>query len=113
VRTGGPMADLVAFLNARLGEDEDTWQRAQDGPQAGPPGVIDRQLREVEAKRAILTEHSPGYPVTYPEPSGEPTCYVCHAGGYDWDPERWPCLTVRALAAIWRDHPDYDPAWKP
>lgn len=72
-----------------------------------------RVLREVEAKRAILDEHDPGYPVTYPKPSGQPTCGVCHAGGWDWEPEKWPCATVRHLAAVYRDRPGYDPAWAP
>jgi hypothetical protein len=71
----------------------------------------ERILREVQAKRAILDVHSPGYPVTYPEPSGQPTCAVCHAGGWDWDPEKWACATVRALAAVYSDHPDYQKEW--
>ena len=25
----------------------------------------------------------------------------------------YPCLTLRALAAVYSDHPDYDPAWRP
>jgi hypothetical protein len=24
----------------------------------------------------------------------------------------YPCPTVRALASIWADHPDFDPAWE-
>jgi hypothetical protein len=72
-----------------------------------------RVLREVEAKRTILAEHDPCYPTYYPTPSGQPTCGVCHSGGFDWDPERWPCATVRALAVVYGDHPDYRPEWKP
>jgi hypothetical protein len=72
-----------------------------------------RVLREVAAKRAILAVHSPGYPVTYPKPSGQPTCAVCHSGGWDWDPEQWPCPTVRALAAIYSNHPGYRQEWAP
>jgi hypothetical protein len=70
-------------------------------------------LREVAAKRAILGEHAPNYPTTYPKLSGQPTCGVCHAGGFDWEPEWWPCITVRTLAAVYSDHPDYRPEWKP
>jgi Family of unknown function (DUF6221) len=122
------VSDLVAFLRARLDETE---RNAQDALALWPethftidPGSLvliafhrthdpARVLREVQAKRAIFDLHSPSYPNTYPEPSGQPTCGVCHAGGWDWDPERWPCPTVRALAAVYRDHPDYDEAWKP
>lgn len=148
------MSDLVAFLSARLGDDEATAKAASPGPWfswiegrdgrggdsfIGTEGEADlyvsvgkgyhpkweadqdfiarhdpaRVLAEVEAKRAILAGHAPGYPVTYPKPSGQPTCGVCHAGGWDWEPENWPCLTVRALAAVYSDHPDYDPAWAP
>ena len=66
-----------------------------------------RVLREVEAKRKILAEHARGYPTTYPEPSGQPTCGTCHCGGWDWEPCDWPCGTVLALAAVYSDHPDY------
>jgi hypothetical protein len=74
---------------------------------------VDRMLREVEAKRATLAEHNPGYPVTYPEPSGQPTCSVCNEGSWDVEPMPWPCPTVRILAAIWSDHPEFDQEWKP
>jgi hypothetical protein len=67
----------------------------------------------VASLRAIMAEHAPGYPVTYPTPSGQPTCGVCHAGGFDWDPENWPCLTARQVAAIFSAHPDYQEKWKP
>jgi hypothetical protein len=106
--------DLVAFLKARLDEDEANWQREKaEGFGADTPWMVDRMLCEVEAKRAILAEHGPGYPVTYPEPSGQPTCGVCHAGGWDYEAAAWPCLTVRILAAVYSDHPDYDESWKP
>jgi Family of unknown function (DUF6221) len=122
------VTDLVAFLSARLDEDEAAAVKAREGPrsqfveadadiepllfdEAGEFSLPARVLREVEAKRAILTEHSPGNPALDPEQFERPTCGVCHAGGWDWDPENWPCPTVRAIAAVYRDHPDYDPAW--
>lgn len=109
------MSDLVAFLRARLDEDE---AAAKDVRYVWPTAFDvtlnpARVLREAEAKRAILDEHSPAYPVTFPEPSGQPACGVCHTGGWDWDPERWPCPTVRALAAVYSGHPDYRAEWKP
>ena len=100
---------LAEFITARLGEDErwaHEWQKIRDD------WVEVRVLREVAAKRAILAEHAPGYPTTYPKPSGQPTCGVCHAGGFEWEPEKWPCATVRALGAVWSDHPDWR-EWKP
>jgi hypothetical protein len=114
-------SDLAAFLAARLNEDEGgaNWYAERMANTLEPvltwrnvPLDV-RMLREVAAKRAIIDVHSPGYPVTFPEPSGQPTCGVCHAGTWDWDPEGWPCATVRAIAAVYSDHPDYRAEWKP
>lgn len=116
-------SDLVAFLKARLDEDEAAAK--ETAASSGLMPVIftehsevprklgERMLAEVTAKRAILELHTAGYPVTYPKPSGQPTCGVCHAGGFDWEPENWPCATVRAIAAVYSGHADYDPAWAP
>jgi Family of unknown function (DUF6221) len=122
-----PNETLVAFLRARLDEDEAAARAAvhfdygvKNWADDGDPVDVHiarhdpaRVLREVMAARAILDLHSPSYPVTYPEPSGQPTCGVCHAGGWDWEPEKWPCPTVRALVAVYSDHPDYDQGWAP
>jgi hypothetical protein len=83
-----------------------------------------RVLRDIEFKRAILALHRPTRPhpefgFTYPAAAN-----LC---GYDgpgdnWQAEQepdhypdalWPCWTIRHVAAIWRDHPDYDPSWTP
>ena len=114
--------DLAAFYAARLDEKEARAGYVHDDMRDKRPlggtgrcvcGVPGRMLREVAAGRAILDEHRPGYPATFPKPSGQPTCGVCHAGGWDWEPEQWPCPTVRHLAAVWSDHPDCRPEWKP
>ncbi|MFJ9558295.1 DUF6221 family protein [Nocardiopsis sp. NPDC101807] len=51
-----------------------------------------RVLREVAAKRAVLALHQ-------------------DAGMGDCAHSSDPCPTLRALAAPYVDHPDYDPAW--
>jgi hypothetical protein len=56
-----------------------------------------RALRETEAKRAVLALHGNG---NVPD-----SCSYCH--------DAWPCRTVRFLAAVYSDHPDYDQAWRP
>lgn len=109
------MADGFSLLMTIL-EDPDPQVRAifeqcTSGTFVAPNG-LPRLLRETEGKRAILDEHAPNYPGMNPEPSGQPTCNVCHAGGWDWDPEKWPCATARHLAAIYSDHPDYRDEWK-
>ncbi|WP_101897191.1 DUF6221 family protein [Embleya scabrispora] len=74
-----------------------------------------RVLREAQMKRAILAAHPitdhvipPGY-----GPGGEPFgCKVCH----DWDGAtegRGYCVTLRLLAGMYVDHPDYEEAWRP
>jgi Family of unknown function (DUF6221) len=93
-------AEMVAFVSARLDEDADTWQRAADGPRAGPPGVINRQLREVEAKRAILARYTEPPPPNLGE-------------SLQRSQEKMGLLyALEQLASVWQDHPDYDEAWR-
>lgn len=113
------MADPVAFIQARLDEDED---EARDLPALVSKPVpywlepYHRRfsaawvLATVAALRRIVDEH----PNVNDGDCG--TCvvglwgYPTHGGSR---PENWPCPTLRALAAIWRDHEQFDPAWAP
>src|SRR5262245_17316529 len=112
------MNDLVAFLRARLDEDEATARQAMTALESGWPDYqtydgpdldaatdyLDRfpparVLREVEAKRAIAglhhqAERAPNW------------CAEC-------DEEWFPCPTLRHLATVYRDHPDYRQEWRP
>jgi Family of unknown function (DUF6221) len=111
--------DLAAFLAARLDEDEAAakaaaasgpwyWAEPRTYPQriAGAeeaahiarhdPG---RVLREVAAKRAILSVHRPE-----------------SNGGHAWcgaDHEEWPCRTMRHLTAVYSDNEGYRDEWRP
>lgn len=108
---------LTQFVASRLDEDERAARNARPGyftpavlsvfSAAGDAAHVMRHdparvLREVAAKRAILAEH-------------DDRCCVKDVSGYsvqEWyDPADDPCPTIRALAAIWNDHPDYDLAW--
>ncbi len=104
------MNDLVAFLRARLDEDEIKYHRITDN--AGDLsesadmndlyilGEADRMLIEIKVKRAILDLHTELY--YGGEDSGPVLC-----GGYSeayWD-------VVRLLATLYVDHPDFDPRW--
>jgi hypothetical protein len=112
---------LTEFLTARLDEDEaaardayyegQRWITEEEGVYRYPDDDLDlvhsanrktdarhiarwdpaRVLREVEAGRAILAEHRT-------------------AAG--WSSENWP-RTLRLLAAVWSDHPDYQQKWGP
>jgi len=126
---------LTAFLAARLDEDEaaaraasapSPWKAAEHEADSwivtdatsepliydeGTPDLLEaahiarhdpaRVLREVAAKRAILAEHQEAASGGYCE-----LCYYGYGGG------SWPCPTVRALASVYSDHPDYREEWK-
>ena len=62
-----------------------------------------RVLAECAAKRAIVEVHEP----FQSETRGE-CCWICGPGGAPW-----PCETLRALAKVYADHPDYLPEWTP
>jgi len=66
-------------------------------------------LAEIDAKRRILELHQP-------DPGWRsPRCVACLSdrSGYAelWEPDEWPCLTVRALAAPYRDRPGWQDGW--
>lgn len=117
------MSDLIAFLRARLDEDEQAARRgaewldetqtepnsldraAQRAKAAGVRNVGGylpaRVLRDVEAKRRILDWHSGGHECSGPESN----CL--------WITDDEACATVRALAEPYADHPDYQQEWRP
>ena len=101
------MSELVAFLRARLDEDETTAKAVMNAgvtdaiPTAFKPwdllvpndpyGAVTRLLREVEAKRRLIAETE-----------------------YHWNglgPLHLPIDVFRLLALPYSDHPDYDPEW--
>lgn len=73
-----------------------------------------RVLAECAALRAVVELHRP-WATGYPEITA---CFSCgpmfdekfRAEAYG---EGWPCLTLRALAAVYADHPDYREEWRP
>lgn len=78
-----------------------------------------RVLREVEAKRAIVEACRPVYPVFYRESArrlceerGEVSFTVDAHGGPMW-PHAGAEITLRCLASVYRDHPEFDAAWLP
>lgn len=65
-----------------------------------------RVLADVAAKRAILAAHEHGEPRGYVLGSGF-GCLICSRDSMgDPQPDGW-CATVTALAAPFKDHPDY------
>jgi len=108
--------ELAAFLTARLDEDEAAAERYL----AHSVWRYERALREIEAKREILRLHGrmsvqPGHPMfndAHLTSAPMPLCRSCEPETM-WRRERsWPCRTLRALAAVYSDHPDYRQEWK-
>lgn len=86
---------ITEFLLARIAEDESAADRVEFRPYVGdgvPQSLTDRVLAECEAKRRIVE-------VARYAPEG--------AGG--WGFRR----TLRALASVYADHPDYRDEWRP
>ncbi len=106
------MSDLAGFLTARLDEDE-AAAKAAFGPGIALnwpalPAAVDvfvdrygplRAVREVEAKRKIVAEYVAAQAWSYPPGDGDEAVQEALNS------------VVRHLAAVWSDHPDYDPAW--
>jgi Family of unknown function (DUF6221) len=91
-------SDLMAFLAARLDEDE-LWAARSGGDPA-------REFREIEAKRSILA----AYRVAIATPESQVSVFI---RGQD-DGYRQAYLDVlRALVALYGDHPDYLTEWAP
>jgi len=103
------------FVLARVAEDEVVARSAiADGEGArdwaGTEGATDahiarhdpaRVLAECAAKRAILADHTP---------ADDGRCGLC-SDLYCVTPWDGICDVARPLAAVYADHPDYDPAW--
>lgn len=61
-----------------------------------------RALRQVAAMRAILADHA----------DDEGYCSRCWDGdSYAPASRMFPCPTIRSLAAVWSDHPDFHRSW--
>lgn len=91
------MNDLIAFVSARLDEDEPSDRcgclDANHIPACTPQPWKDRELREIAADRRLLAELE--------------RC----AGDQGWDDAIM--LAVRLRATKWSDHPDYQAGWAP
>lgn len=118
-------ADLIAFLNARLDEDEaaarqawgiewnwrDLAQPFRERPSVAHTVHIARHdparaLREVGAKRRLIElawDADQGDRILDEEIARDPKPGEVTTGG----------LILRAMAAVYSDHADYRPEWKP
>lgn len=107
---------ITEFLLARISEDE-TWAHVvqssgihiTQGPSTSASSAA-RVLAECEAKRRIVELHG-AYPTPQAMTYGTITaCQEC--GSVDDSPVEWPCPTLRHLASIYADHPDFREEWR-
>lgn len=121
---------ITEFLTARYDEEAASARAATPGPWA-PSGksVLDsddtefveatrrdalhiarhdpaRVLREIAAKRSVVDLH------VCPCPADCGECGAC-SGDHHADPTPAPCETLRHMAAVHADHPDYQQEWAP
>lgn len=68
-----------------------------------------RVLAECAAKRAILALHRRDDEVQHMVYGDIYPCTEC--GDADASPVEFPCNTIRSLAAVYADHPDYQQQW--
>lgn len=111
--------DLTAFLVARLDELEAAAKKDRDAPEGalrysdtdewGEPlawlMTSDRVLREVEAKRALI--------LRYKNAAAAPAASASYVRGVDTGYKEACLDAIEDAAALWDDHPDYRPEWKP
>ena len=136
-------SDLIAFLNARIEEDEQAARAATPGPWAALDGGVmsiddeswpvtstetDRErgdrvhiarhdparvLADVETKRRIIEEHLP-----WSGKQNDDGVYCSTCVGYPIDSRghigvTWPCPTLRLLALPYAGHEGYRAEWAP
>lgn len=117
--------EIAEFISARLAEDQKAARglatRLVASYGVGGPAAAafwnrfdeDRARREIAFKRAVLADHEP-YDCGEPP---VPRCRRCASD--DAYPsgvavmEAFPCTTLRQLASVWNEHPDYRAEWAP
>lgn len=130
--------DTVAFIRARLDEQEREFSQGHEPGECHPNCGHVCMLRGVEAKRRIVDEHAPILnSVEWPhDQTGKGEAWICRrCANAENDQDNWrpaighagtfphenfvtsyvlaPCPTLRLLASEFADHPDYRQEWTP
>ena len=107
---------ITDFLNARIADDEALGHgatlRAEPDGDGGrrlvhtSTSVPGHFLAQAEANRRIVKLHIDRAGLAGADsPTPPDRCAECRS-------HRWPCSTLRAIAAVYADHPDYDDEWR-
>ena len=110
--------NISEFLLARITEDELAARAVIAECEESPPSVYDmaqvpmlnagapdRVLAECAAKRRVVELHHDPYEG---DDDYDPACTGMYDSG---SAESSNCDTLRALASVYADHPDFDPNW--
>lgn len=114
--------DVTDFLLLRLAEERAALDEADASTAARSPGAradptdagtgsttgadrLDRRRAELRALRAVVQLHQGAADIW-----GFHGCLTC--GNVADTTAGFPCPTVRALAAVYADHPDYREDWR-
>ena len=89
---------ITEFLDARIDDDETTPR-------------TERVSAECAAKRMIVALHSPVKDKGWRSGASHGYLFCGSCGSIDDSPEPYPCDTLKALASIYMDHPDYNEEW--
>lgn len=116
---------IIEFLEARISQDEDHAHKLAETdrrPALSLANTINhpqRLLAECAAKRAIISRHQPDR-ILENWYWSQRKCAECGGTWHKWlnnyaptdiGPEQG-CATLRALAEIYADHPDYKGEWE-
>jgi len=111
---------LAAFLKARISEDEAVAREAAglaehwiaEEPAIGVVLVDGEPLIEghITGLTAHIARHDPAR--AFREVAFKRAILGQYQTAAGWSSDNWP-LPLRLLAAVWSDHPDYRPEWKP
>ena len=119
---------ITEFLLARIAEDEMAAETQREMGRLSAK-TLSRALAECEAKRRIVEVHQQSSQEVWldiPDSAWSPeewssfrpdyyerdACLCCADLALMANETReWPCRTLCALAAVYADHPDFDPEW--
>lgn len=121
---------ITEFLLARIAEDEAVAGEVREWDAAHYPDLArefhsqleaysygydndpmisahpSRIFAECAAKRSLVEMHR-----NMPSPFEDGLCAMCAETGAN--AQAYPCDTIKALAVVYSDHPDYQDEWKP
>lgn len=104
---------ITEFLKDRIAEDEKKASSLLAATQEGYDinEYAERVLAECAAKQAIIAEHGDEEVASLDRATWGQAFLVCRVCAVGDRQVVAPCPTIRALSAVYKDHPDYRQEW--